>query len=252
MERVEFQKKLSELSSLAKEHGNCLSTEEVQDFLSALSLNEEQLKLVYEYLSASHITIKGYVSEQPKKEIPYSPEEQRFLQKYQKELKAFTPLGEEALEELLLQAEQGDTMAKAQATEQFLHQVLLKARELHGQGLPLEDLVQEGNVGLMLALETLSLRETGISASNYVCSKIQEALQEALEEAQHARRSGDAIADKVNKLSDSILQLTDELDRQVSIEELSAFLDMDIEEIEDILKLAGEQVEVADSKAPKS
>ncbi len=251
MERIEFQKKLAELVRLAKENGNCLSTEEVQDFLLSLSLKEEQLKLVYEYLSASHITIKGYVSEEPKKEIPYSPEEQHFLQKYQKDLKAFALLEDDALENLLLQAEQGDSLAKAQATEQFLHQVLKQAIELRGQGLPLEDLVQEGNVGLMLSLETLSLREEGITASHYIRSKIREALQEALKEAEYTRRSGDEIADKVNKLSDSILQLTNDLERQVSIEELSAFLDMDIEEIEDILKLAGEQVEVADSKTPE-
>lgn len=249
MERAEFQKKLAELSLLAKDKGNSLSTKEIQDFLASLSLNEEQLRLVYEYLAASRITIKGYIPEQTgeKEEIPYTPEELRFLQRYQKELKAFARPQEQALEDLLKQTEQGDVSAKAAVTELLLHQVLLQAKELHGRGLALEDLVQEGNIGLMLSLETLDLRAEGTTALGYVYAEIRRALEEALEEAVQVRRTGDQIADRVNKLSDSIRELTDDLERQVTIEELSAFLDMEVEEIEDILKLAGEQVEMADS-----
>ncbi len=253
MERAEFQKKLADLSILAKEKGNSLSTKEIQDFLASLSLNEEQLKLVYEYLAASHITIKGYIPRQTeeRQSIPYTPEELRFLQRYQKELTAFARLEEEALEKLLFQTEQGDACAKAVATEQLLHHVLAEAKELHGQGLALEDLVQEGNIGLMLSLETLNLREDGTTPLEYVQAEIRRALREALEEAVQVRQTGNQIADKVNKLSDSIRELTDDLERQVTIEELSAFLDMEVEEIEDILKLAGEQVEMADSDARK-
>lgn len=246
MEQTEFQQKLLELTNLAKEKGYCLSTAEVQDFLSALSLTDEQMTLVYEYLIANQVTIAGY---EPKsaatddaEEIPYTKEELNFLQTYQEDLKAFPQLEEKALDALLAQVEEGNDLAKAQATEQFLSKVLELAKAYHGQGLPLEDLVQEGNIGMMLSMETLGLRESNQSASAYIQAEIKQAIEDALEETETVRNAGNQLADKVNKLSDTILQLTEELERQVTIEEVSAFLDMSIDEIEDILKLAGDEM----------
>ena len=112
--------------------------------------------------------------------------------------------------------------------------------------------MQEGNIGLMLSLETLGLRENGTTAADYVRSEVERAMQAALEEAQSVRRSGNQIVDKINKLSDSIQQLTEDLERQVTVEELSAFLDMSVEEIEDILKLAGDDIEMADPEDLKT
>jgi len=252
MERAEFQAKLLELSNLAKEKKNVLSTEEVQAFLQELSLTEEQLKLVYEYMLANKIEIKGYESEQEKEEIPYTREELEFLKSYQTDLKAFKPLSEAEMEKLFEKVEDGDDLAKSKVTEQLLSQVLLQAKEYHGQGLPLEDLVQEGNIGLMLSLEALGLREEGVTAREYICGEIDRAMELALEEAQSVRRSGNEIVDKINRLSDSIQQLTEDLERQVTVEELSAFLDMSVEEIEDILSLAGDDIEMADPEDLKT
>ena len=57
---------------------------------------------------------------------------------------------------------------------------------------------------------------------------------------QTEKSAGELIADRLNELSDGIKELSGELERQVSVEELSAFMDMPVEEIEDLLKLAGE------------
>lgn len=248
MERAEFQLKLIELSNLAKEKDYCLSTQDVQDFMKDISLTEEQMNLVYEYLVANKVTIKGYISEAPKEEIPYTQEELDFLKVYQEDLKAFRDLGDARMTELYTKVEDGDEDAKTKVTEQMLKKVLDLAKEYHGQGLPLEDLVQEGNIGLMLALETLGLREKGVSPEKYICGEVRHAMELALEEYKAERSSGDEIVDKINRLSDSIVQLTEDLERQITVEELSAFLDMSVEEIEDILKLAGDDIEMADPK----
>ncbi len=246
MEREAFREQLKELSALAREKGNCLKQEEIRAFFGKLPLEEEQLKLIYAYLEANQIRVEGYIPrEEPGKQgegegdeaVAYTREELHFLQTYQRELKAYVPLCEEALEDLLKQVEEGDALAKAQATERLLHLVLEQAKELHGQGLPLEDLVQEGNMGLMLSLEALELRREGMTALAYVREEIQRALEEALLEAVNVRREGNRIADRVNHISDSIQKLSQEMERQVTLEELSVFLDMPVEEIEDILKL---------------
>lgn len=246
MERAEFQVKLIELSNLAKEKDYCLSTQDVQDFMKDISLTEEQMKLVYEYLAENKVTIKGYISEKVKEEPPYTREELDFLKAYQEELKAFRDLGDARMGELYTKVENGDDEAKAKVTEQLLKQVLDQAKEYHGQGLPLEDLVQEGNIGLMLSLETLGLRDAGMTPEVYIRGEVNRAMELALDEYRSERKSGNEIVDKINNLSDSIQQLTEDLERQVTVEELSAFLDMSVEEIEDILKLAGDDIEMAD------
>ena len=82
---------------------------------------------------------------------------------------------EEELLELCRAAEEGDGGAKARLTEQLLPEVIQAARGLAGQGLPLGDLVQEGNIGLMLAMETLGLREEGQTPLDYLKQEIRTA-----------------------------------------------------------------------------
>ena len=148
---------------------------------------------------------------------------------------------EEELLELCEQAENtGDGGVKARLTEQLLPEVIRTARGFAGRGLPLGDLIQEGNIGLMLAMETLGLRAEGQTALDYLKQEIRSAVSAALEEQQTERQAGDLLAERLNHLSDGIKKLSDELERKVSLEELSVFMDMPVEEIEDLLKLAGE------------
>ena len=92
----------------------------------------------------------------------------------------------------------------------------------------------------MLAMETLGLRAEGQTALDYLKQEIRSAVAAALEEQQTERQAGDLLAERLNHLSDGIKKLSDELERKVSLEELSVFMDMPVEEIEDLLKLAGE------------
>ena len=243
MEQQEFQKRLEELGRLAQEKENRLRTEEVREFLKDMELTEEQFQLVFAYLASRLVTVEGYVpakEEREEKDPKLTPEEQEFLDQYRKELEYIVSLEEEELLELCRAAEEGDGGAKARLTEQLLPEVIQAARGLAGQGLPLGDLVQEGNIGLMLAMETLGLREEGQTPLDYLKQEIRTAVLQALEEQQTERQAGSLLAERLNHLRDGIKKLSDELERKVSLEELSMFMDMPVEEIEDLLKLAGE------------
>lgn len=243
MERQEFQKKLEELGRLAEERENRIRAEEVRDFLKDMELTEEQMELVFAYLASRLVTVEGYVpaKREEEEEAQLTPEEEDFLKQYQKELDYLPLLGEEELLELCEQAENtGDGGVKARLTEQLLPEVIRTARGFAGRGLPLGDLIQEGNIGLMLAMETLGLRAEGQTALDYLKQEICSAVSAALEEQQTERQAGDLLAERLNHLSDGIKKLSDELERKVSLEELSVFMDMPVEEIEDLLKLAGE------------
>ena len=92
----------------------------------------------------------------------------------------------------------------------------------------------------MLAMETLGLRPEGMTALDYLKQEIRTAVSQALEEQQTEQQAGDLLAERLNHLGDGIRKLSDELERKVSLEELSIFMEMPVEEIEDLLKLAGE------------
>lgn len=167
MERQEFQKKLAVLGTLAQERDYRLTMQEVQNFFADMTLTEEQFTLIYAYLASQQVVVEGYVAaaraeEAEKQEIPLTAEEEHFLEQYRQELPGMEGLSEEALEKLaceILETEEEDrrSLAKAQLMEQLLPEILTAAREFCGRGTFYGDLVQEGNIGLLLALESLEL-----------------------------------------------------------------------------------------------
>ena len=244
MEREAFQKRLEELGELAKINNNRLGTDAIKTFLKDLALTDEQYHLVFGYLASKLITVEGYVPAAggaAGKEPELSEEEKNFLAQYEEDLSCLKKVSEAELLELCRQIEEnGDSDAKAHLTEQLLPNVVETAKHDAGRGLPIGDLIQEGNIGLLLSLETLGFREDGVSPLTYLKDEIQKAVGQALEDQQTEKSAGELLADRLNELSDGIKELSGELERQVSVEELSAFMDMPVEEIEDLLKLAGE------------
>lgn len=92
----------------------------------------------------------------------------------------------------------------------------------------------------MLALETLGMRQAQSSPLEYLREEICRAIAQAVEEDRLEKETGNLLAGRLNHLRDEIKKLTDELERKVSVEELAMYLDMPVEEIEELLKLAGE------------
>ncbi len=247
MEKEAFQKRLEDLGELAKINQNRLSTDAVKTFLKDMELSDEQYDLVFAYLASKAITVEGYLNPagSADSQAPLlSEEEQAFLDQYKEDLQALKPLDEAELSLLCRKAEEdSDPEAKAKLTEQLLPTVLSTAMRYAGRGLPIGDLIQEGNVGLMLALEDISRKEQSVSLLDFLKAEIEASISEALEDQQTSKSAGELLADRLNELQDGIKELSGELDRQVSIEELSAFLDIPAEEIEDLLKIAGDTSE---------
>ncbi len=246
MNREEFQKKLNRLGGLAGRKQNRLTVEEVKDFFDGMELAQEQFELIYAYLASRQVTVEGYVPAKKPEErgpdpLPLTAEEENFLRSYQGDLDRLELLEEAELLALCRQVEEtGDGFAKARLTEQLLPEVLKLAEGFRGREVLLGDLVQEGNIGLMLAMETLGMREPECSALEYLRRQICRAMAQAVEDNRSEKEAGNLLAGRLNHLRDEIKKLTDELEREISVEELAVYLDMPAEEILDLLKLAGE------------
>src|SRR5699024_4255230 len=108
-----------------------------------------------------------------------------------------------------------------------------------------EDLIQEGNIGLILALEELEKREKLEDYREFLYTSIAKSMEDAVNEQQDVKEMDERIAERVNHLDEAVKNLERDLEHKVSVEELSAYLDMPAEEIEDIMRMAGDKLDIS-------
>ena len=234
-EQKKFQEKLSELLSYARNHENKVTMKEVRDFFEDFALDEQKVTFVCEYLTMEQVDVE---TEKEKKKPEFSEEELRALQQYLDELPETETPSEEETAELYRKAAEGDSLAKSMLVQLWLPKVIETAKEMHTRDFFLMDLVQEGNVGLLVALESVVKAET---AEQAIDAAVRETISDFMEEHRVQKHKDNTVVNKVNRLKDAIEELSDGDDMDFSVAELSAYLDMSVEEIEDILRIAGEE-----------
>ena len=123
----------------------------------------------------------------------------------------------------------------------FLERVLEIAKELHDGSVFLGDLVQEGNVSLMLALKESGEEEKILNA-------VREGIEAFQEEQRDVHVRDRKMVEKVDELDGQIKKLKEEMGRKITLEELALYTDRSEEELRSVLKLAGEEVEDANEE----
>ncbi len=244
MNKAEFLEKLSGLVKMAKTQENQITIDEVKTYFAKEELTEEQMELVFDYLLAQKVVVKGYlkmgVSEEVDDKIVFTAEEEAYLKEYQEDLKAFRKEEAGEREALFEKVAWGDEIARQRLIELYLSDVIQIAKEMYHSEVFLGDLIQEGNIGLIMGIEMISGKE---GAHEFIVSQIRESIQALVEEHTELKNRDKKMVEKVSLLDESITTLTEELGRKVSIDELAVYMGMDEEEILDILKLTGEETE---------
>jgi len=246
--------KLAAVLEKASESGR-ISTAEVKAFFAGEELSEEQMNLVYDFLLSRKIVVEGYVKkeEEPASgeadaEPAWSAEEQRYLDMYMEDLSAIREEASGEWERLVAAVRGGDVTAKRRITELLMPAVCELAQKMYREGVFLQDLIQEGNLALVLAADKadslpLNDREAGREA---VLSIVRGNLQALLEEQTDVHARDKRMVEKVEDFKDGIEILKEELGRKVYLDEAADFMNITEEEAADILKLAGENVEDED------
>lgn len=240
-DKAEFLRKLNDLVTVLREKGNQITVDEVKTYFSGMDLNEEQIELVFDYLLAQKVVVKGYIKmDMPTTEetqLVLTEDEEAYLKEYQEDLKAFKPVTEQEREELFAKMIKGDSHAKNRIVENYLQDVIGIAKEMYQPEIFLGDLIQEGNVGLILGAEMVTDAE---AAHQIITEQIRQSIQMLIEEHAELSSRDKKMVEKVTMLDESIKTLTEELGRKVTIDELAVYMGMTEDEIEDILKLTGE------------
>lgn len=238
-QEVQFGKTLEEVKKKARANQNFITKAEVEEAFLALSLSDEQMELVYDYLRQNRIGV-----DEPADTDAFLQEEERnYLDSYLEALKAIPEVTEGEREAVTLSAMAGDTDAAKRLTELMLPEVAQIARLYTGQGVSLEDLIGEGNVALSLGVTMLGALEHANEAQGMLGKMIMDAMEESIAASAAEEKSDRKIADKVNKVADAANALQEELRRKVTVEELMEESGLSRKAIEDAMRISGGKIE---------
>lgn len=256
MEMKEFQQKLMELLVKAENQDKNLKNEEILEIFGMNQLSADQLQSLYEYLRIQGIRIEGMELKkmdisadlEPEKDekeaeeretqlVPLEMEDEECLKEYRSYLEVILEEKEGERAQLLASYAAGDGSATERLAQLYLPFLMDTARKMYRKGIYIGDLIQEGNMSLLTApLEEMPERQ----ADQWMKEQIKKGMEIWLEEQIDQKLRDDSMVEKVRKLEAAIRELSDDENEKFTIEELSAYLDMDEEEIRAVLSLTGE------------
>jgi RNA polymerase primary sigma factor len=258
--REKFQEKLRELQALAKKKKNMLEYQEISDFFSDMQLNAEQFEKILDFLEANNIDVLRITEDDNDEDIllEVDDEDEVEVEKidlsvpdgvsiedpvrmYLKEIGKVPLLSAEEEIELAKRMELGDQEAKKRLAEANLRLVVSIAKRYVGRGMLFLDLIQEGNLGLIKAVEKFDYRK-GYKFSTYATWWIRQAITRAIADQARTIRIPVHMVETINKLIRVSRQLLQELGREPTPEEIAAEMNMPVDRVREILKISQEPV----------
>ena len=256
-----FQAKLKELLALAKKKKNVFEYQEISDLFQDMELNAEQFEKILDFLETSNIDVLRITDNDDDTvddEILLDDEEEVEVEKidlsvpdgvsiedpvrmYLKEIGKVPLLSAEEEIELAKRMELGDQEAKKRLAEANLRLVVSIAKRYVGRGMLFLDLIQEGNLGLIKAVEKFDYRK-GYKFSTYATWWIRQAITRAIADQARTIRIPVHMVETINKLIRVSRQLLQELGREPTPEEIAKEMDMPVERVREILKISQEPV----------
>ena len=234
-----------------------LTYKEVMDELYEIDLSPEQIEKVYEVLESMEIDVVGDMHEvtpstgaqaeiEPETEeldvsIPEGISIDDPVRMYLKEIGKVSLLSSSEEIELAKRNEEGDLVAKKKLAEANLRLVVSIAKRYVGRGMLFLDLIQEGNLGLIKAVEKYDYRK-GFKFSTYATWWIRQAITRAIADQARTIRIPVHMVETINKLIRVSRQLLQELGREPQPDEVAEKMEMPVAKVREIMKIAQEPV----------
>jgi RNA polymerase primary sigma factor len=241
--KMQLVKKLIEKG---KKNGT-LTYKEIMDELDEIDLSPEQIEKIYEVLESMGIDVIGDIQdiEVPEEDLDLSIPEGIAIddpvRMYLKEIGKVPLLTPEEEIELANRIEAGDQAAKKKLAEANLRLVVSIAKRYVGRGMLFLDLIQEGNLGLIKAVEKFDYRK-GFKFSTYATWWIRQAITRAIADQARTIRIPVHMVETINKLIRVSRQLLQDLGREPLPEEIAEKMDMPVDKVREIMKIAQEPV----------
>ena len=243
-----------------KKKKGILEIQEINDFFSDMELDSDQMEKVFDYLEANNVDVLRISNDDDDipDDIVMSDEDDIDVEKidlsvpdgisiedpvrmYLKEIGKVPLLSADEEVELAKRMAEGDEEAKKRLAEANLRLVVSIAKRYVGRGMLFLDLIQEGNLGLIKAVEKFDYHK-GFKFSTYATWWIRQAITRAIADQARTIRIPVHMVETINKLIRVSRQLLQELGREPTPEEIAAELDMPVERVREILKISQEPV----------
>ena len=266
MNMAKFSEKLVELLELAKKKKNVLEYQEISDFFKDSPLEVDQMEKVFDFLEASGVDVlritensgdellldndmdmEGLDDEEEVEldkidlSVPEGVSIEDPVRMYLKEIGKVSLLSADEEIELAKRMEKGDEAAKKRLAEANLRLVVSIAKRYVGRGMLFLDLIQEGNLGLIKAVEKFDYIK-GYKFSTYATWWIRQAITRAIADQARTIRIPVHMVETINKLIRVSRQLLQELGREPTPEEIAEEMDMPVDRVREILKISQEPV----------
>lgn len=242
-----FAKTLEAVRKKAREQGNVISKQQVEEAFAVLALEESQLELVYDYLKKNKIGIDENID----LDEYLSEEEKDYLKEYLDVLTQIEEVSDGEKEAYFLSAMAGEKQAQQKLIELFLPKVAEIAKLYSGQGIYLEDLIGQGNMALSEGVTMLACEESASGAEGLLVRMIMDSMEELIADDMEVHQADRKIEEKVNFLAEKARELAEELRRNVTVKELSEELSLSEDEIWEIYQMSGYAIEDIDSEGRK-
>ena len=259
-----FHKKLNELLEKGKATKKIPSRQLIET-LDILDADEQTTEQMYDALEAAGVEIDvddvleliGKVDDLEPTSEQLSQEEEKELvdtdaiseglaltdpvRMYLKEIGRVPLLTQEEEQALAQRIEEGDEQAKNQMIEANLRLVVAVAKRYVGRGMHFLDLIQEGNMGLLKAVEKFDYRK-GYKFSTYATWWIRQSITRAIADQARTIRIPVHMVETINKVARASHQLVQELGREPNAREIADYLDLPLSKVEEIMKLSQEPI----------
>lgn len=256
--------KLNGLLDIAKKKKNVLEEKEIQEYFRPEVLSAEQWDRIYDFLDASHVDVLRISEDDLEMDADLFSEEnleneeeidmenidlsvpegvslEDPVRMYLKEIGKVPLLSTDEEIELAKRIELGDEAAKKRLAEANLRLVVSIAKRYVGRGMQFLDLIQEGNLGLIKAVDKFDYTK-GYKFSTYATWWIRQAITRAIADQARTIRIPVHMVETINRLIRTSRQLLQELGREPAPEEIAEKMDMPVERVREIMKISQDPV----------
>lgn len=259
----EFMAQMLALVDLAKANDSRITKKEVGEFCRDLELTDAQLKLVYDFLDEHNIEVAGHVHKkagagsgtgvESRKEsgiaqngpdAGWNTEDSKYLSLYRRELRGLKEVSEEEGVELYRRLCSGDESAVHPVIEAHLKGVVTLAGKYKNRGVPLEDLIQEGNLTLLTTVDMLCGNDGISDVKKEIDRAVRSRMIELADDRLESRGMEHTIVTKTNLIHEATKVLAEEWGRLATVAELAEYTKMTEEEIQMYIDLSLEEIKV--------
>lgn len=245
MEEKLYRETLEKCVRRAHEQHNYITEEEYSELFAPVKMGTNEDQLTRKYLDGIKIRFGVYEKgkDTAEDELPIGNEDGKYLGFYLEELSGLKQYSEEEKQDITRRALDDEAEAKKELVNMHLQDVVDMAKLYVYEGVSLEDLIGEGNIGLMMGVDTLGCVESIDEVEGYLGKMIMDAMDAAIASDNDDREKLDGVLKRITDIGEKASELSENLRRAVTTDELARETGIDIDDIDEAMRITGNNIE---------